>query len=103
MIFWTCLLWVSIVFWKLEFGKKVLVLSLVGSEIHGVSRVTTVVVGLDVYGLCGKRSHIIFTSREVEDQFVSGSLTDLLSGDSVEVLCAYVSNNNVERRLLWHR
>ena len=39
----------------------------------------------------------------MEDQFVYGTLTDLLSRDREEVLCVYVSNNNVERSLLWYR
>ena len=50
-----------------------------------------------------KKSRFVLTPGEEEDQFVSGSLTDLLSGDCVEVLCVYAFNNNVERRLLWRR
>ncbi|KAL0556476.1 hypothetical protein IC582_004990 [Cucumis melo] len=35
--------------------------------------------------------------------FVTGTLTDLLSGVCGEVFCVYASNSNIERRLLWRR
>ncbi|KAA0059841.1 reverse transcriptase [Cucumis melo var. makuwa] len=50
-----------------------------------------------------KKNRFSFSTRVVDEQFVTGTLTDLLFGVCVEVFCVYASNSNIERRLLWHR
>ncbi|MCQ7632730.1 hypothetical protein NP173_24115, partial [Salmonella enterica] len=50
-----------------------------------------------------KRNRFVFTTNEVVDQFISGVITDLISGEKVEVLCVYASNSNIERRVLWRQ
>lgn len=50
-----------------------------------------------------KRNRFVFTTNEVVDQFISGVITDLISGEKVEVLCVYASNSNIKRRVLWRR
>ncbi|TYK23422.1 uncharacterized protein E5676_scaffold605G00030 [Cucumis melo var. makuwa] len=49
-----------------------------------------------------KKNRFSFSTREMDEQFVTGTLTDLLSGVCMEVFCVYASNSNIERRLLWH-
>ena len=44
-----------------------------------------------------KRNSFVFTTNEVVDQFIFGVITDLISGEKVEVLCVYASNSNIER------
>lgn len=46
------------------------------------------------------RMWVSFTPSEVADQFISGLVTYLLLGDSIEVLCVYASNSNIESRIL---
>ncbi|KAA0062888.1 non-LTR retroelement reverse transcriptase-like protein [Cucumis melo var. makuwa] len=50
-----------------------------------------------------KKNRFSFSTCVVDEQFVTGTLTDLLSGVCVEVFCVYASNSNIERRLLWRR
>ncbi|KAA0026071.1 uncharacterized protein E6C27_scaffold581G00620 [Cucumis melo var. makuwa] len=50
-----------------------------------------------------KKNRFSFSTHVMDEQFVTGTLTDLLSGVCVEVFCVYASNSNIERRLLWHR
>ena len=48
-----------------------------------------------------KRNRFVFMTYEVADQFISGLVTDLILWESVEVLCVYAYNINIERRILW--
>ncbi|KAL0549129.1 hypothetical protein IC582_013609 [Cucumis melo] len=50
-----------------------------------------------------KKNRFSFSTRMVDEQFVIGTLTDLLSDVCVEVFCVYASYSNIERRLLWRR
>ncbi|KAA0049770.1 Exo_endo_phos domain-containing protein/DUF4283 domain-containing protein [Cucumis melo var. makuwa] len=50
-----------------------------------------------------KKNRFSFSTHVMDEQFVTGTLTDLLSGVCVEVFCVYASNSNIERRLLWRR
>ncbi|TYK26642.1 uncharacterized protein E5676_scaffold313G002880 [Cucumis melo var. makuwa] len=50
-----------------------------------------------------KKNRFSFSTCAVDEQFIIGTLTDLLSGVCVEVFCVYASNSNIERRLLWRR
>ncbi|KAA0062319.1 hypothetical protein E6C27_scaffold154G00700 [Cucumis melo var. makuwa] len=50
-----------------------------------------------------KKNRFSFSTHVMDEQFVTGTLTDLLFGVCVEVFCVYASNSNIERRLLWRR
>ena len=47
-----------------------------------------------------KRKRFVFTTCEVTDQLISEVVTDLISGEKVEVLCVCASNSNIERCVL---
>lgn len=58
-------------------------------------------VGLVTPGVMWKWGRFDFAPHVVVKQFVSGSLTDPRYDVSMKVFCAYASNSNVDRHLLW--
>ncbi|TYK28312.1 uncharacterized protein E5676_scaffold600G001370 [Cucumis melo var. makuwa] len=102
-IFWGHPLWGSVASWRLEFAT---------SSFETVSRrfgnswdysCSYSNSGVGQIWVMWKKNSFSFSTRVVDEQFVTGTLTDLLSGVRVEVFYVYASNSNIERRLLWCR